>query len=60
MLLDVCDLHSTLHAKPLMGVRLVLGWVEGVALASEACADMKLGGEMGVMTGEGDSKLRGA
>ena len=36
-----------MHVKPSMGTRFVLGWVQGVILASEACADTKLRGETG-------------
>ena len=30
-----------------MGTRFVFSWVDGVALAPEACADAKIGGETG-------------
>ena len=41
------DLHSTSFTKPSMGMRFVLGWVEGVASASVVCTATKLGGETG-------------
>ena len=47
MLPDVQDLQSTSCTKPLMGMRLVLCWVEGVAEAFEVCVDVMPGGEVG-------------
>ena len=44
---DVYDLCGMSFIKPLMGMRFVLGWVEGVALASVVYTATKLGGETG-------------